>query len=164
MQIFDASGGNANVSLEYGYAEALDIPRVLYLSTRGRRTTTAADPPIIADLAGKRRNQCKQEAGLKRLLDDFSKQHSYTIRFERFLADTGKRRSKGAKERNRALALKIIHALDGQSDTRRADIVQQLLADPSRYSEEEINGMIWRLHTAGLIRSQQGPHSRLQIA
>jgi hypothetical protein len=24
--VFDASGGNANVSLEYGYAEALDIP------------------------------------------------------------------------------------------------------------------------------------------
>jgi hypothetical protein len=162
--IFDASGGNANVSLEYGYAEALDIPRVLYVSTHGRRTTTSTDPPIIADLAGKRRNQYKQEAGLRRLLDEFSKQHSYTIRFERFLADTGKRRNKGAKKRNRALALKVIHALDGQSDTRRADIVQQLLADQSRYLEEEINGMIWKLHTAGLIRSQQGPYSRVQIA
>ncbi len=161
--IFDASGGNANVSLEYGYAEALDIPRVLYVSTHGRRTTARTDPPIIADLAGKRRNQYKQEAGLKRLLDDFSERHAYTVRFERFLADTGKRRNKGAKKRNRALALKIIHALDGQSDTRRADIVQQLLADQSRYTEEEINGMISKLHNAGLIRSQQGPYSRVQI-
>jgi hypothetical protein len=59
--------------------------------------------------------------------------------------------------------LKIIHALDGQSDTRRADIVQQLLADQSRYTEEEINGMISTLHNAGLIRSQQGPYSRVQI-
>jgi hypothetical protein len=32
--VFDASGGNANVSLEYGYAEAFDIPRALYLSTQ----------------------------------------------------------------------------------------------------------------------------------
>jgi hypothetical protein len=162
--IFDASGGNANVSLEYGYAEALDIPRVLYLSTHGRRANTGGDPPIIADLAGKRRNQYKQEAGLRRLLDEFSKTHAYTIRFERFLVDTGKRRSKGDKKRNRALVLKIIHSLDGQSDIRRADIVQKLLADQSRYSEEEINGMISKLHAAALIRSQQGPHSRVQIA
>ena len=66
--IFDASGGNANVSLEYGYAEAVDIPRVLYVSTHGRSRKTSADPPIIADLAGKVRNHYKQEAALKRLL------------------------------------------------------------------------------------------------
>jgi hypothetical protein len=162
--IFDASGGNANVSLEYGYAEALDIPRVLYLSTHGRRTATGADPPIIADLAGKKRHQYKQEGGLKKLLDDFSKRHPYTVRFERFLVDIGKNRSKGAKKRNRALALKIVHALDGQSDSRRADVVQGLLADQARYSEDEINVMIGKLHTAALIRSQQGRYSRVQIA
>ena len=162
--VFDASGGNANVSLEYGYAEALDIPRALYVSTHGRATSSKSDPPIIADLAGKRRNQYKQEAGLRRLLDEFSRRHAYTIRFERFLIDTGRRRSKGAKKRNRALALKIIHALDGQRDVRRADVVQQLLADQSRYTEDEVNGMIWKLHNASLIRSQQGPYSRVQIA
>jgi hypothetical protein len=99
-----------------------------------------------------------------RLLDDFSTRHAYTVRFERFLVDAGKRRGKGAKKRNRALALKIVHALDGKSNIRRADIVQQLLADQSRYTEEEINGMILRLHNGRLIRSQQGPHSRVQIA
>jgi hypothetical protein len=36
--IFDATGGNANVSLEYGYAEGLDVPRILCLSkTRCRQ-------------------------------------------------------------------------------------------------------------------------------
>jgi hypothetical protein len=54
--IFDATGGNPNVSLEYGYAEAIDLPRVLYLSTHGAATRAAKDAPIIADLAGKRRN------------------------------------------------------------------------------------------------------------
>src|SRR3989304_1091363 len=78
--IFDATNGNANVSLEYGYAEALDIPRVLYVSTHGRAKKSASDAPIIADLAGKRRNQYKQEVALHRLLGDFSRNHSYTIR------------------------------------------------------------------------------------
>jgi hypothetical protein len=105
--VFDASGGNANVSLEYGYAEALDIPRAIYVSTHGHTAKASSDPPIIADLAGKRRNQYKQEAALKHLLREFSDGHSYTIRFERFLADTGKRLGKGIKKRNRAPALSL---------------------------------------------------------
>jgi hypothetical protein len=83
--IFDATAGNPNVSLEYGYAEAIDLPRVLYLSTHESARRAAKDAPIIADLAGKRRNQYKQEKGLKRLLGEFSKGHSYTIRFDRFM-------------------------------------------------------------------------------
>ena len=162
--VFDASGGNANVSLEYGYAEALDIPRALYVSTHGRSIRDGSDPPIIADLAGKRRNQYKQETALKRLLTEFAQSHAYTIQIERFLADIGRRRGKGEKKRNRALALKIIHALDGQSNVRRADIVQRLLADQSRYAEFEIDSMIGKLHNASLIRSQQGPYARVQIA
>jgi hypothetical protein len=162
--VFDASGGNANVSLEYGYAEALDIPRALYVSTHGRAAKASSDPPIIADLAGKRRNQYKQEAALRHLLKAFSEAHSYTIRFEWFLVDAGKRLSIGAKKRNRALALKIIHALDGQTNVRRADIVQYLLADQSRYADFEVDSMITKLHHARLIRSQQGPYARVQIA
>jgi hypothetical protein len=162
--IFDASGGNANVSLEYGYAEALDIPRALYVSTHGHVAKASSDPPIIADLAGKRRNHYKQEAALLRLLREFSNDHPYTIRFERFLVDTGKRADKGTKKRNRALALKIIHALDGQNNVRRADIVQQLLADQSRYSATEVDSMISKLHNHRLIQSQQGPYARVQIA
>jgi len=162
--VFDASGGNANVSLEYGYAEATDIPRAIYISTHGRTINANSDPPIIADLAGKRRNQYKQEAGLRHLLKTFSDHHPYTIRFERFLSDAGKRLNKGTKKRNRALALKIIHALDGQTDVRRADIVQQLLADQSRYADYEVDSMISRLHNARLIRSQRGRYARVQIA
>jgi len=162
--VFDASGGNANVSLEYGYAEATDIPRAIYISTHGRTINANSDPPIIADLAGKRRNQYKQEAGLRHLLKTFSDHHPYTIRFERFLSDAGKRLIKGTKKRNRALALKIIHALDGQTDVRRADIVQQLLADQSRYADYEVDSMISRLHNARLIRSQRGRYARVQIA
>ena len=162
--IFDATAGNANVSLEYGYAEALDIPRALYLSTHGRATKSTSDAPIIADLAGKRRNQYKQEAALKRLLSEFSKLHAYTVRFERFLSDIGKRANSGTKKRSRALALKVVHALDGVRHVRRADIVQKLQADPSRYTAEEVDSMVKKLHAAKLIRSQQGPYARVQVA
>jgi hypothetical protein len=162
--IFDATGGNANVSLEYGYAEALDIPRVLYLSTHGATRRTSADAPIIADLAGKRRNQYKQEAALSKLLHDFSREHAYTVRFERFLNDSFRSRARGQKKRLRALSLKVIHSLDGKHQVRRADIVQQLQADFSRYNADEIDSMIKRLHRSKLIRSQQGPHAKLHIA
>jgi hypothetical protein len=162
--IFDATAGNPNVSLEYGYAEAIDLPRVLYLSTHGGTTHAAKDAPIIADLAGKRRNQYKQEKGLKRLLGEFSKGHAYTIRFERFMQSSFKRASSGKKKRARALALKVIHKLEGSTQVRRADIVQQLQGDVARYSEREVDEMVKRLHRATLIRSQQGPHARVQIA
>lgn len=162
--IFDATGGNANVSLEYGYAEAYDIPRVLYLSTHKRSKNTNTDSPIIADLAGKRRNQYKQEGGLFDLVRQFSKKHPFTVRFERFLSDTGKRLSKGDKRRNRTLSLKIIHAMDGAPELRRADVVQQLLADQSRYALDEIDSMISKLHAAKLIRVQPGRYARIQIA
>lgn len=162
--LFDATGGNANVSLEYGYAEAFDIPRVLYVSTHGRSKKSTSDTPIIADLAGKRRNQYKQEAGLFDLVHQFSKKHPYTIRFERFLSDTGRRHTKGDKKRNRALALKILYSLDGVPEMRRADIVQQLLADQSRYTVDEIDAMISKLHAAKLIRVQPGRYARVQVA
>lgn len=161
--IFDATTGNANVSLEYGYAEALGLPRVLYVSTHGAAHKGSSDAPIIADLAGKRRNQYKQETALSRLLHDFSRTHAYAIRFERFLSGAFKSRRGGEKKRKRALALKVIHALDGQLQVRRADVVQRLLADPSRYKADEVDDMIKRLHRAKLLRSQQGPHARIHI-
>lgn len=160
--IFDATGGNANVSLEYGFAEANDVPRALYLSTH-KAAKRATDAPIIADLAGKRRNQYAQVQGLLKLLRDFCDHHPYTRRFEQFLAKSGKRRDKGAKKRMRALCLKIIHTLDRDGTARRHDVVQELMADQSRYSRGEIDDMIRRMHTADLIESVQGPYSTVSV-
>jgi hypothetical protein len=100
--IFDASGENANVSLEYGYAEAIEIPRVLYVSTHRSAKRASSDSPIIADLAGKRQNHYKQERALRALLTTFSKKHSYTARFERFLVQSDGKSTRGNKKRNRA--------------------------------------------------------------
>jgi len=32
--VFDATGGNANVSLEYGYAEGIEVPRAIFRVSR----------------------------------------------------------------------------------------------------------------------------------
>jgi hypothetical protein len=81
-----------------------------------------------------------------------------------FLTTKLKRKSTGAKKRSRALALKVIHCVDGTSEARRADIVHQLQADVARYTAVEIDQMLKLLHGAKLIRSQQGPYARVQIA
>lgn len=161
--VFDATGGNANVSLEFGFAEAHDIPRALYVSTHKAAKRAAKDAPIIADLAGKRRNQYTAEQSLQRLLEEFCKQHAYTKRVEQFLTNRFRSRKRGAKKRARALCLKVIHVLDGDGRARRTDVVQRLLADASGYSRDEIDEMIRAMHTAGLVQSLQGPHSTVTI-
>lgn len=161
--VFDATGGNANVSLEFGFADALDIPRALYLSTHAASKRASKESPIIADLAGKKQNRYAQEIALEKLLRQLCKNHAYTKRFEGFLSTSFRRRSKGDKKRARSLALKIVHRLDGDGKARRADVVQDLQADPSRYARSEIDDMILRMHRKGLIESIQGPYSTVTI-
>jgi hypothetical protein len=161
--IFDATDGNANVSLEYGYAEAREIKRALYLSGH-KANQKLKEQPIISDLAGKTRQQYKNEKTLKQLLDSFSDNHPYTKRFEKFLNQEFRRKSKGDKKRARALALKIIHSCDGEQQVRREDLVQELLADQNEYDRTESDNMIKKLHKAGLIYCQKGRYSTIEIA
>ena len=160
--VFDATGGNPNVSLEFGFAEAKDIPRSLYLSSHAA-SKKSSDAPIIADLAGKRRSHYAQEKALLSHLESLSRSHDYTKRFERFLKDTFSKSTRGEKRRARTLALKIVHAMDGAKQLRRVDLIQSLLADQSAYDRAEIDSMVRKLHTAGLIRSLQGPHSKVSV-
>lgn len=160
--VFDATGGNANVSLEYGYAEAREVKRALYLSAH-KASQKSKELPIISDLAGKTRQQYKNEAQLKRLLKDLSDSLPYTKRFEKFLDREFRGASKGEKKRARALALKIIHSCDSEESVRREDVVQELLADQSNYDRGEIDAMIKKLHKAQLILSKQGRYSMIEI-
>ena len=163
VAVFDATGGNPNVSLEYGFAEAWDVPKALYVSSHAASTKASKDAPIIADLAGKTRNQYTTESALQKRLAEMATKHPYSRKFERFLQDSFGQASKGQKKRARALALKIIHALDERGSRRRADIVQDLLADQVRYKKDEIDSMIQRLHRAELVESTQGRYSTVTI-
>uniref|UniRef100_A0A832MKM8 Uncharacterized protein n=1 Tax=Eiseniibacteriota bacterium TaxID=2212470 RepID=A0A832MKM8_UNCEI len=161
--IFDATGGNANVSLEFGFADANDIPRALYLSIHRASKRASKESPIIADLAGKKQNRYAQEEALEKLLRQFCQNHAYTKRFEQFLTTSFRHKSQGDKRRLRSLALKIVHQLDGDGRARRADVVQNLQADPSHYRRTEIDDMILRMHRKGLVESVQGPYSTVTV-
>jgi len=159
--VFDATGGNANVSLEYGFAEGRAIDLALYACTHAATKNAAGKEAIISDLAGKSRNHYKQKEELERLLSHLCVDHSYTKRFERFLRNEFRRASKGEKKSARALALKIIHALDKRPERRRDDLVQEILA--AGYSGVEINKMLTSLHRAKLINCSVGKYSVVTI-
>jgi hypothetical protein len=77
--IFDATGGNANVSLEVGIAHTMPVDFVLTMRTRkpsAKAQLREAGQPgtrevrtIISDLQGKNRIEYKEYGGLKKQLD-----------------------------------------------------------------------------------------------
>lgn len=160
--IFDATGGNANVSLEYGYAEGLDIPRAIFLSAHKAAAKTAAMNPIISDLTGKRRIQYKTEKTLSTELHKFCREHDYSKRFEKALSKILRGLSKGKKKSNRTLAIKIVRTLDGKPRIRRAELIQSLQA--KNYSENLVDDMLKKLHKAGLVNCAVGKYSDVRIA
>ena len=160
--VFDATGGNANVSLEYGYAEGLDIPRAIYLSAHKAAQKKDSTSPIISDLGGKRRTQYKTETTLSAALHKLAKEHDYTKRFEKALTAALKGKVAGKKKRGRTLALKIVRNLDGKQKVRRAEMVQHLQA--LSYSEAEVDEMLKKLHTEGVVKCGVGRYSDVLIA
>ncbi|HEY3155365.1 MAG TPA: hypothetical protein VGK76_01895 [Candidatus Eisenbacteria bacterium] len=160
--VFDATAGNANVSLEYGYAEGIEVPRAIFLSAHKAAQRVSAGDPIISDLTGMRRVQYKTESTLAAELHKLCRDHDYTKRFERALRKIQRRKTKGAKKRGRALALKALKALGGKVRVRRAELVQHLQAQ--NYSEKEIDAMLKGLHTAGVLRCTVGKYSDVYVA
>ena len=112
IALFDATGGNPNVSMEYGFAEGFSITKILYVSSHAASKKPSQDAPIIANLAGKTRNQYTNEPGLQKLLAEMANRHPYTRKFERFMQSNFRRAKPGQKRRARALALKIIRTMD----------------------------------------------------
>ena len=160
--IFDATGGNANVSLEFGYAEGIGVQRAIFLSAHKSATKNTDSSPIISDLTGLRRVQYKTENTLSLELHKLCREHDFTKRFEKALVKILKGKSKGPKKSGRALALKTIRALDGKSKMRRAELVQHLQAQG--YSEMESDDMLKKLHGAGILKSTTGRYSDAYIA
>jgi hypothetical protein len=158
--VFDASGGNANVSLEFGYAEGIDIPRAIFLSDH--KASKKGDSPIISDLTGRRRTQYKTEKTLLSELQKLCKEHSYTQRYEKAVSTATKGKPRGAKKRGRALILKAIRAFDGKVTIRRAELVQTLQAQG--YKEAEVESILKKLHSSGVLKCTVGKYSNAYIA
>ncbi len=161
--IFDVSGGNPNVSLEFGFAEGRNIESALYISTHGKSSTKSVSS-IISDLAGKRRKEYKNEKSLARLLSEFAKFHPYTIKFEKAMKALMKDFDKGKKKSHRALSLKIIHHFDGKEVVRRDDLLHAVTAMNEKYTENMVDDWLKKLHTQRLIKVTVGRYSEAVIA
>lgn len=159
--VFDATGANANVSLEYGYAEGIEVPRSIFLSDH-KASHRSAGSPIISDLTGMRRVQYKSESTLESELGRFCREHDYTKRFEKALKSILGNHSKGGKKSGRALALKLVRALAGKTRMRRAELVQHLQADG--YKEKDVDFMLKKLHSTGILKCTVGKYSDAYIA
>lgn len=159
--IFDTTGGNANVSLEFGFAEASDIPQALYISEH--KAAKKTDSAIISDLAGKQRKIYKNEKSLRTLLDQFSKSPNYTKQYELMLLKETVKFTKGQKKSFRALTLKIIHQLDNAISKRRVDLVENLKTEIQNYKEEQIDNALRILNKYRLLNVSTGRYSSVRI-
>jgi hypothetical protein len=160
--VFDATGGNPNVSLEYGYAEGIGVPRYIFLSAHQAAQRNSSGTPIISDLHGMRRVQYKTERTLSTELHKLCREHDYTKRFEKAFVIAVKGKDKGQKKSARALSIKIIHCLDGKDKIRRAELVQHLQA--KGYGEPAIESMLKKLHSTGIIKCTVGRFADVHVA
>lgn len=159
--IFDVTYGNANVSLEFGIADALEIPSALYLNTFKSPSKSQHDRAIISDLSGRRRKEYKNETQLWKLLEQFCKSHEFTKKFSKCMEKQLKRYSRGKKRRYKLLALRCIHSLDSKEKIRREDLFHSL---SQTYTTVEIETVLKILKSGNLLSVSQGRYSFVELA
>ena len=158
---FDASAGNPNVALEYGYARATMGEEDIYLF-RDENATAATGPgsPIISDLAGSVANHyALNDKRLEEAIREIAASHPFVKRFERFCS---RRRYKGG---TRQFLVRILRQLDGKPSILRRELLDNLIHETKK-AESYIANYLKELHKAGLITISKGNEfsSRVQIS
>ena len=158
---FDASAGNPNVALEYGYARATLDESLIYLF-RDENAAASSGPgsPIISDLAGAIATQyALNDSRLKGAIEEVAKTHPYVKRFERFCRQ---RKYKGGTRR---LLVRIIRQLDGKASMLRRELLDNLMHEAKK-TEVHLVKYLRELHVAGLITISKGNEfsSRIQVS
>jgi hypothetical protein len=151
MAFFDASAGNPNVALEYGYARATLDETSIYLF-RDENATSVSGPgsAIISDLAGAIATQyALNDSRLRDAIDAIAKGHPYVKRFEKFCRQ---RKYKGGPRR---LIVRILRQLDGKNSMLRRELLDNLIHETKK-SEAHILKYLKELHVGGLITISKG--------
>lgn len=155
---FDASGGNPNVALEYGYARATLEEKEIYLF-RDENATSAVGPgsPIMSDLAGAIANQyALNDSRLKDTLKGIATAHPYTKNFERFCRQ---RKYKGGPRR---FLVRILRQLDDKDSILRRELLDSVMHESGK-SEAFILRYLRELHQAGLIAISAGNNTSCRV-
>jgi hypothetical protein len=148
---FDASAGNPNVALEYGYARAtLDESAIFLFRDENAASSTGPGSPIITDLAGAVATQyALNDNRLEAAIDEIANAHPYVRRFERFCRQ---RKYRGGTRR---LLVRILRQLDGKASMLRRELLDNLIHEAKK-SEAYIITYLKELHGAGLITISKG--------
>lgn len=158
---FDASAGNPNVALEYGYARAtLDEENIYLFRDENAASSTGPGSPIISDLAGSVANHyALNDSRLRDTIREIASSHPFVKRFERFC---GQRRYKGG---TRQFLVRILRQLDGKPSILRRELLDNLIHETKK-PESYVANYLKELHRAGLITISKGNEfsSRVQIS
>jgi hypothetical protein len=158
---FDASAGNPNVALEYGYARAtLDESAIYLFRDENATSVTGPGSPIIADLAGSVANHyALNDSRLAESIKEIAKEHPYAKRFDRFC---GQRKYKGGTRR---FLVRILRQLDGKPSVLRRELLDTLVHE-TRKPETYILKYLKELHKGALLTVSKGNEfsSRIHIS
>ena len=161
LVMFDASAGNPNVALEYGYARATFDDASIYLFL-DENAVSASGPgsPIMSDLAGTVANRyALNDSRLRDTLHAIAKNHPYVKRFERLC------RTRKYRGGTRKFIVQLIRQLDGKDSILRRELMDNIVHEarkPAAYVERFLR----ELHKAGLVTISRGNEfsSRISIA
>jgi hypothetical protein len=160
VAMFDASTGNANVSLEYGYFRAARGEEAAFLFLDEDAKLPVGKTPIISDLAGAVANRYKPtDNRLREAVIALCDEHAYVRRFTKFCRQ---RKYKGGP---RKFLVRMIRQLDGRDSILRREFLDDLVHETKK-SEAHINKYLKELHEAGLLTVTRGNEhsSRIHVS
>lgn len=158
---FDASAGNPNVALEYGYARAtMDEENIFLFRDENATASTGPGAPIISDLAGSVANHyALNDSRLEEAIREIAAAHPYSRRFDRFCS---RRSYKGG---TRQFLVRMLRQLDGKPSILRRELLDNLIHETKK-KESHIANHLKEMHKGGLITISKGNEysSRVQIS
>jgi hypothetical protein len=151
--VFDASRGNANVSLEYGLAYFVpDLKQYLLIDQSSLPSQINVGTPIVSDLAGSMQNRwdLAKPSTLKEHLQAIAENHPFTTRFRRYCRD--RRLTRGQYR----APLKVIRLFDAREAILRREAIDQLQSEWNGKTVKDIEKLLTDMHNAGLITMTPG--------
>lgn len=162
--IFDVTGSNPNVALEFGFAEGLGKQRVLTRYERKpRKNPTAKSRPrsdtasIMGDLAGKIRVPYKNVGALKKAMKKEFERNPYVVRFQKFF------KAKRLGKRPWKVAIAAIHHLAGGKRIKKPDLILTLETQFPNMTTVDVPKLVDQLADAKLLVIKRGPQGGVRI-
>ncbi|MBL4809399.1 MAG: hypothetical protein JKY43_05000 [Phycisphaerales bacterium] len=163
--IFDLTGSNANVALEFGYAEALGKRRLLTLNKARNRQTKkkssksapANTQSIMSDLSGKIHAPYRSVITLERELRQEFDRNPYVVRYRQVA------RANRWRANKKKVAIAITQHLAGGKKLSRPNLTVAIETEFSTYKAFDFKALLDQMNGGGLIVIKRGKHGGVTI-